>query len=73
MSLMTGETTKPFVNTDCSAIVPGARLSIGERRMALITESLANVRAELDISIAHAHCGQWKMSERHVVEFSPVE
>jgi len=43
---VTGEATQSFVDADGSAVVAGVDLSSGSRRMALIAQCLALVRAD---------------------------
>ena len=53
--LVACKTTEPFVDADCGPIVARAHFPVGQRRVALIAESLANVRTDPDVARTIAH------------------
>ena len=73
VSLMAGEAAESFMHAHRSAIVARCHVHRGQRRVALVAEGLANVRADFDSSVAVMHRGQRKISESHVIEFAAVE
>jgi hypothetical protein len=73
MALVTSEATQSFVNTDRSPVIAAANLHSDYRRVALVAEGLANVRADLYQALAVAHRRQRQLIETDVVEFAPIK
>jgi hypothetical protein len=61
------------MNAHCGAIVSRSHLHSSQRRMALVTESLADVRADLYDSVGGSHCRKRKTSKRYVVKLPAVK
>lgn len=70
---MAGEATEPFMHADGRTIISGSDLLAGQRRVTLIAERLASIRADLDRPAAIAHGRQRELCQRYVFQFPPVK
>ena len=68
-----GEATEAFMNAHGSAVVAGAHLAAGLRRVALVAERLARIAADLHRPLPFAHLRQGQFGQRNGLHFAPVE
>jgi hypothetical protein len=68
-----GETTEALMHADGCAIVAGADLAAGFRGVALVSQSLALIRADLDGARAVVHLREGQTDKRNVVLLATIE
>jgi len=73
MLLVAGEAAEALMNTNRSAVVAGADLRRGGWGMALITQRLPRIGADLDRARAIVHLRHWKAADGNVVLLAAVE
>ena len=73
MFLMARQATETFVDANGSAVVAGMHFSIGERRVALVAESLARIGADLHRPAGIKHGRQRKKSDGEAEAFAAVK
>jgi hypothetical protein len=71
--LMTGEATEAFVYSNRCTIIAGSHLAASQRGVALVTESLAAIRTDLDNAGSFVHLREWQMAQRNVVLFATIK
>jgi hypothetical protein len=73
VSLVACEATESFVHTHGGAIVPRANIRRSQWRVALIAESLPDVGADMNRTVAILHGRKRKPLNRYVVELPTIE
>jgi len=73
MFKVAGQTTQSFVDADGSTVVARVDLLSGCGRVALVTQSLALVGADMNFTCAVEHLGKWKFRQGDVGEFAAVK